>query len=72
MCKALVALQSKAQFCGHSLAGIAGSNPSGGMDVCLMLCVVNCAFETGGSLVHGSYMECVCVFVCVCVSHGVW
>ena len=37
-----VAVRSKAWVCGHSLAGIAGSNPAGGMDVCLlwMLCVV--------------------------------
>ena len=26
--------QSKAWICGHSLAGIAGSNAVGGMDVC--------------------------------------
>jgi hypothetical protein len=25
----------KARVCGNSLAGIAGSNPAGGMDVCL-------------------------------------
>jgi hypothetical protein len=37
-----VAARSKAWVCGRLLAGIAGSNPSGGMDVCLlcMLCVV--------------------------------
>ena len=31
--------RSKARVCGRSLAGIAGSNPAGGMDVCV-LCVV--------------------------------
>jgi len=29
-----VAAQSKPWFCGHWLAGIAGSNHTGGMDVC--------------------------------------
>ena len=27
---------SKVWFCGRSLEGIAGSNPAGGMDVCLL------------------------------------
>ena len=31
-----MAARSKAWVCGHSLAGIAGSNPVGGMDVCLL------------------------------------
>ena len=31
-----VALRSKALVCGHSLAGIVGSNPAEGMDVCLL------------------------------------
>ena len=31
-----VAARSKAWFVGLSLAGIAGSNPAGGMDVCLL------------------------------------
>ena len=37
-----VAARSKAYVCGRSLAEIVGSNPTGGMDVCLlrMLCVV--------------------------------
>jgi hypothetical protein len=30
-----VAERSEARFCGRSLAGIAGSNSAGGMDVCL-------------------------------------
>jgi len=34
-----LAVQPKAWVDGHSLAGIVGSNPAGGMDVCL-LCVV--------------------------------
>ena len=31
--------QSKACVCGRSLAGIAGSNPAGGMYVCCECCV---------------------------------
>ena len=31
-----VAALSKACVCGRSLAGIASSNPAGGMDVCLL------------------------------------
>jgi hypothetical protein len=31
-----VAARSKAWVCGRSLAAIAGSNPAGGMDVCLL------------------------------------
>jgi hypothetical protein len=31
-----VAEPSKAWVCGRSLAGIAGSKPAGGMDVCLL------------------------------------
>jgi hypothetical protein len=31
-----VVVRSKASVCGRSLAGIAGSNPTGGMDVCLL------------------------------------
>jgi hypothetical protein len=35
-----VATRSKARACGRWLAGIAGSNPSSGMDVCLLYSVV--------------------------------
>ena len=31
-----VAARSKAWVCGHSLAGIADLNPTGGMDICLL------------------------------------
>ena len=31
-----VAVRSEAWVCGRSLAGIAGSNPAGGIDVCLL------------------------------------
>jgi hypothetical protein len=31
-----VAVRSQAWVCGRSLTGIVGSNPTGGMDVCLL------------------------------------
>jgi hypothetical protein len=34
-----VAVRSKAWVYGRSLAGIAGSNPTGGMDVCVVCCI---------------------------------
>jgi hypothetical protein len=52
------------------LAGIAGSNPAGKMDVCLLK-VFCCQVEisaTGRSLVQRRPTECVCV--CVCVDGG--
>ena len=36
-----VAVQSDHWVCGCSLAGIAGSNPTGGMDVCRECCVLS-------------------------------
>jgi hypothetical protein len=63
-------LQSTARVCGRSLAGIAGSNPAGRMDV-------SCEyFELSGrglcvwpiTSPEESYSVCVCVCVCVCVS----
>jgi hypothetical protein len=44
-----VAARSKAWVCGRSLAVIAGSNPSGGMDVSLLwlLCVVGIGLYVG-------------------------
>jgi len=33
-------MRSKTRVCGRSLAGVAGSNPAGGMDVCLFECCV--------------------------------
>ena len=46
----LVAARSKASVCCRSLAVIAGSNPAGGMDVCLLcvLCVV-CQVEVSAT-----------------------
>jgi hypothetical protein len=52
-----VAARSKAWVRGRSLAGIAGSNPAGGMNVCLLwiLCVVQVEVSaTDWSLVQGS------------------
>jgi hypothetical protein len=54
------AARSKAWVCGRSLAGIVGSNPTGGMDVCLVS-VVCCQVEvsaTRWSLVQGRPTEC--------------
>ena len=61
------ATQSKAWDCGRSLAGTTGSNPVGGIDVCLsFVSVVGCQVEfstTGRSPVQRSLTECVCVCV---------
>jgi hypothetical protein len=35
-----VAARSKTWVCGRALAGIVGSNPTGGMGVCLVQCFV--------------------------------
>jgi hypothetical protein len=55
-----VTARSKTLVFGRSLAGIVGSNPAGGMDVCL-LWVLLCQVEvsaTGWSLVQRSPTEC--------------
>ena len=44
----LVAARSKAWVCGRSLAGIVGSKPTGGMDVCLVSAVC-CQVEVSAS-----------------------
>ena len=44
-----VTARSKASVCGHSLAGIACSNLTGGMDVSLLLSVVCCQAEVSAS-----------------------
>ena len=55
-----VAALSKGWVCGRSLAGIAGSNPTGVMDVFLfqVLCVLREISETGRSLVQASLTQC--------------
>ena len=53
-------VRSKTWICGRSLAGIAGSNPSGCMDVCVV-CVVCCQVEvsaSGRSTVQRSPTDC--------------
>jgi len=64
-----VAVRSKAWVGGRSFAGNTGSNPTGGMNVCLLcvLCVVSRGFCDGPfTRPEESYRVCVCVFVCVC------
>jgi len=36
VCRILVATRSKARVFGRMLAGIVGSNPTGGMDICAL------------------------------------
>ena len=51
-----VAPRSKSCVCSFSLAGIAGSNPVGGLDVCLVCCQVEVS-ATGRSLVQRNPTE---------------
>ena len=56
-----MAARSVAGFCGRSLAGIAGSNPAGGMDVCFFVSVVYgqvVVSASGSSLLQRSPTEC--------------
>jgi hypothetical protein len=56
-----VAEPSKACVCGRWLAGIAGSNPAGGMDVLSLVSVVCCqveVFTAGRSLARRSLNDC--------------
>jgi hypothetical protein len=60
-----VVAPSKAWVCGRALAGVMGSNPTGGMDVYLVQCLC-CQVElsaTDRSLVQRSPTDC-----CVCLS----
>jgi len=59
-----VAVRSKALLCSRSLAGIVGSNPSGGMVMCVLqvLCVVRKRSLSGWSLVQRSPTKCGCVW----------
>jgi hypothetical protein len=56
----LVAKRSKAWVCGRSPVDIVGSNPSGGLDVCVLclLCVVRSRCVTSRSLVQRSPTNC--------------
>ena len=58
-----VGARSKVWVCGRSLAGIAGSNAAGGMDVSPVFCQVE-VFATGRSLVWRRPTMCVCVIEC--------
>ena len=65
-----VAVRSKAGVCGRSLAGTVGSNPTRGMDICLLLVMCVLCFQvdvsvTGRSLVQRSPTSLMCVCVCV-------
>jgi hypothetical protein len=55
-----VATRSKTWVCGGSLAGMMGSNSSGGMDACLLLLPVVCCqiSATGLLLVQTSPTDC--------------
>ena len=55
-----VAAWPKASVCGHSHAGIMGSNPVGRMQILFLVCVLCCQVEVsapGWSLVHKSPTE---------------
>jgi len=68
-----VAVRPKAWVCGRSLAGIAGSNPAGGMNVSFECCVLSGRGLCVGLITRPeeSYrVWCVCVCVCVCVCPG--
>ena len=53
-----VAARIKAWVWGRSLAGIAGSNPAGEMDVCFIVCCEVDVSASGWSLVQRSPTEC--------------
>jgi hypothetical protein len=64
-----VAAPSKTWVCSRSLRGIAGSNPAGGMDVCLSVVSVVCCTGRGPcdgpfSRLEEVYRICVCDCVC--------
>jgi len=54
----LVTMQSEAWVCGHSLVGIAGSNPVGGMDLVSVVCCQVEVSATGRSLFQRSPTDC--------------
>jgi hypothetical protein len=61
-----VVASSKAWVCGRLLAGVAGSKPAGGIDVCLLVNVVCCQVEVsamGPSVFQRNITEC---GVCEC------
>ena len=55
-----MAERSKAWVCSHSPAEIAGSNPAGSMDVCVVLCVLHSKdkkHNQDNEVVHIKYRE---------------
>ena len=62
-----MAARSKAWDCGHSLVGIAGSNPTGGMDVCMSVVSVVCC-QAEGSLRRTDQSSRVVLPSVVCLS----
>jgi hypothetical protein len=62
----LVAEQSKAWICNRGIAGIAGSNPGGGLNVCPLWSSFVVRVEVSAtfrSLVQGSPTNCMCFVV---------
>jgi len=60
-----VAARSKAWVCGRSLTGIVGSNPSGGVDICLLLVLCVVRKRSVCSSIKRSPTECGCLRVMV-------
>jgi len=60
-----VAVLSKAWVCGRSSAGIAGSNPAGGMDISSLVNVVLCRQTSLRRADHSSRGDLPSVCVCV-------
>ena len=59
-------MRSKTRVCGRSLAGVAGSNPAGGMDVCLFECCVWGLCDKPIPRPEESYkLSCMCLCLCV-------
>ena len=63
-----MAAQTKACVLHRFLAGVAGSNPVGSMDVSLEIVVLSLRGLCVGLVTHpeGSYRVCVCVIECEC------
>jgi len=62
----LVAARSKAQVCGHSLAGIVGSNPAGDKALCLLSVLFFLTVEVTETGHRQAHLRCVRVCVPEC------